>query len=537
MTFEKNFYREHPDVAAMTESEAEEVRRHNGIGILRGPAPKPLRTFEEANFPRHILDQVANLGFSKPTPIQMQGFPVALSGKDVVGIADTGSGKTLTFILPAIVHILAQEELRRGDGPIVLILAPTRELAVQINNEAQKFGRSAKIHSTCCYGGVSRGPQARDLKYGVEICIATPGRLIDFIESGTTNLRRVTYLVLDEADRMLDMGFEPQIRKIVRDIRYDRQTLMWSATWPREVQSLARDLCREEPVHINIGSIELTASHNIKQTVEVVKPFEKRQKLNKLLQSIMDGKSKILIFTETKKGCDDLTRDLRMAGMPALCIHGDKSQSERDWVLQEFRESKSPIMIATDVASRGLDVKDIVYVINYDLPRQIEDYVHRIGRTGRAGAKGHAYTFFTEDKAKMAKELVAVMREADQEVPPDLAAFTHRGGGSHLQSRRWEGGWNNAGRSGANSIPVGRGSGGYGDSSRGYQTDRRDDVRGFRSGEIGGRSGFGAGGGYGTSTGNSSTPRGDSYYGDRRDSTRGDYRHYEHRRAQRAEYR
>jgi len=469
MTFEKNFYVEHPDVVAMSDRQADQVREEAGISILRGPCPRPVRSFEEASFPDYILSEIKHYGFKKPTPIQMQGFPVALSGKDVVGIADTGSGKTLTFLLPAIVHILAQEELRRGDGPIVLILAPTRELAVQIHTEVTKFTKVAKIKSTCCYGGVSRGPQARELQHGVEICIATPGRLIDFVETGTTNLKRVTYLVLDEADRMLDMGFEPQVRKIVRDIRADRQTLMWSATWPKEVQSLARDLCREEPVHINIGSTELTASHNIKQTIEVVKQYEKPEKLNKLLEKIMDGKSKILIFTATKRGCDDLTRQLRIDGWPALCIHGDKSQQERDWVLQEFRESKSPIMIATDVASRGLDVKDIVYVINYDLPNQVEDYVHRIGRTGRAGAKGHSFTFFTEDKAKLAKELIAVMKEAKQEIPQELYDFDRSGGYSNNSDRRW-GGYAKStfSRSGANNVPVG---------SRGGSTYQRDNDR------------------------------------------------------------
>ena len=473
MSFEKNFYVEHPDVAAMTAAKAEEIRKENGISILRGYAPNPVRTFDEASFPDYILEEIKYLGFKKPTPIQMQAFPVALSGRDVVGIADTGSGKTLAFLLPAIVHILAQEELRRGDGPIVLVLAPTRELAVQINTEAMKFAKSCKIKSTCCYGGVSRGPQARDLSYGVEICIATPGRLIDFLESGATNLRRVTLKILDEADRMLDMGFEPQVRKIVDGVRESAQTLMFSATWPKEIQALARDLCKEEPVHINIGSTELAASHNIKQTVEVLKEYEKPDRLNKLLEKIMDGRSKILIFTATKRGCDDLTRQLRLDGWPALSIHGDKSQQERDWVLQEFRDSKSPIMIATDVASRGLDVKDIVYVINYDLPNQIEDYVHRIGRTGRAGAKGHSYTFFTEDKARLAKDLIGIMKEANQEIPDELYAFDRSGGSSYGQ-RSWGGygggkSWGRgAGRTGANTIPVGGGRGDY------RKDDRRD---------------------------------------------------------------
>ena len=290
--------------------------------------------------------------------------------------------------------------------------------------------------------------------------------------------------ILDEADRMLDMGFEPQVRKIVDGVRQSAQTLMFSATWPKEIQALARDLCKEEPVHINIGSTELAASHNIKQTVEVLKEYEKPDRLNKLLEKIMDGRSKILIFTATKRGCDDLTRQLRMDGWPALSIHGDKSQQERDWVLQEFRDSKSPIMIATDVASRGLDVKDIVYVINYDLPNQIEDYVHRIGRTGRAGAKGHSFTFFTEDKARLAKDLIGIMKEAKQEIPEELYAFDKSADSSYGQ-RKWGGygGGNRGlgsggGRTGANAVPVG---GGRGDSWKSYDRghNRNDDWKGY----------------------------------------------------------
>merc|ERR1712125_26082 len=276
--------------------------------------------------------------------------------------------------------------------------------------------------------GVPKAQQARDLQDGVEIVIATPGRLIDFLQAGDTNLKRVTYLVLDEADRMLDMGFEPQVRKITSQVRPDRQTLMWSATWPREVQRLARDICREDPVHINVGSLDLRTAHTIRQYVEVVKPQDKRQRLRRLLEKVMDG-SKILIFAQTKRDGDDLTREMRTDGWPALCIHGDKKQEEREWVLKEFKEGKSPILIATDVASRGLDVKDIKYVINYDFPNQIEDYVHRVGRTGRAGATGSSYTFFTQDKARMAKDLIKVLREAIQPVPQELERLGEGGGG------------------------------------------------------------------------------------------------------------
>merc|ERR1719450_1645631 len=280
----------------------------------------------------------------------------------------------------------------------------------------------------CAYGGAARRQQQDDLREGVEIVIATPGRLIDFLDCGDTNLKRVTYLVLDEADRMLDMGFEPQVRKIASQCRPDRQTLMWSATWPKEVQRLARDICKEDPCHINVGSLDLRTAHTIRQYVEVVSQGDKRARLRRLLEKVMDG-SKILIFCASKRSADEITREMRLDGWPALCIHGDKKQEERDWVLQEFKEGKSPILVATDVASRGLDVKDIKYVINYDFPTQIEDYVHRVGRTGRAGATGSAYTFFTKDKFKHAKELISVLREANQPVPAELEKLAEGGGG------------------------------------------------------------------------------------------------------------
>lgn len=455
--FEKSFYKEDPAVTARSEREIEEFRREHQMTVSGRNVPRPVKTFEEAGFPQYVLSEVKAQGFERPTPIQSQGWPMALSGRDVVGIAETGSGKTLTYCLPAIVHINAQPLLAPGDGPIVLILAPTRELAVQIQAEITKFGRSSRIRNTCVYGGVPRGPQIRDLARGVEVCIATPGRLIDMLEAGKTNLRRVTYLVLDEADRMLDMGFEPQIRKIVSQIRPDRQTCMWSATWPKEVRQLAADFLNDY-IQVNIGSMDLAANHKITQIVEVVSEFEKRDRLIKHLEKIMDNRSnKVLIFTGTKRVADDITRFLRQDGWPALSIHGDKQQSERDWVLNEFKTGKSPIMVATDVASRGIDVRDITHVINYDYPNNSEDYVHRIGRTGRAGAKGTAITFFTTDNAKQARDLITILNEAKQQVDPrlyEMARYSGGGGGGH---HRWGGG-RGRGRGGftaSNAAPLG----------------------------------------------------------------------------------
>ncbi|KAH0499610.1 hypothetical protein TgHK011_006790 [Trichoderma gracile] len=453
--FEKDFYKEHPDVTARSPAEVDAFRRKHQMTIAGRDVPKPVETFDEAGFPRYVMDEVKAQGFPAPTAIQSQGWPMALSGRDVVGIAETGSGKTLTYCLPAIVHINAQPLLAPGDGPIVLILAPTRELAVQIQQEISKFGRSSRIRNTCVYGGVPKGPQIRDLSRGVEVCIATPGRLIDMLEAGKTNLRRVTYLVLDEADRMLDMGFEPQIRKIIEQIRPDRQTLMWSATWPKEVRALASDFLQDF-IQVNIGSMELAANHRITQIVEVVTEMEKRDRMIKHLEKVMENKeNKILIFVGTKRIADEITRFLRQDGWPALSIHGDKQQNERDWVLDQFKTGKSPIMVATDVASRGIDVRNITHVLNYDYPNNSEDYIHRIGRTGRAGQHGTAITLFTTDNQKQARDLVNVLQEAKQQIDPRLAEMVRYGGGG---GGRGYGGYRGRGggrANNSNNLPLG----------------------------------------------------------------------------------
>ncbi|XP_059804295.1 probable ATP-dependent RNA helicase DDX5 [Hypanus sabinus] len=458
--FEKNFYVEHMDVVNRSPQEIEQYRRSKEITVKGLGCPKPVFNFVEASFPTYVLDVLMQQNFTEPTAIQAQGWPVALSGKDMVGIAQTGSGKTLAYLLPAIVHINHQPFLERGDGPICLVLAPTRELAQQVQHVAHDYGRASRLKSTCIYGGAPKGPQIRDLERGVEICIATPGRLIDFLEAGKTNLRRCTYLVLDEADRMLDMGFEPQIRKIVEQIRPDRQTLMWSATWPKEVRQLAEDFLKEY-VQINIGALELSANHNILQIIDVCQEVEKDDKLLRLMEEIMSEKeNKTIIFVETKRRCDELTRRMRRDGWPAMCIHGDKSQPERDWVLNEFRSGKAPILIATDVASRGLDVEDVKFVINYDYPNSSEDYIHRIGRTARSSKTGTAYTFFTPGNIKQANDLISVLREANQAINPKLIQMVEDRGSGRSRSRG------------------------------GYKDDRRDDRRDRFSGSnrIGGYS-------------------------------------------------
>ncbi|XP_014248236.1 DEAD-box ATP-dependent RNA helicase 20-like isoform X2 [Cimex lectularius] len=437
MPFQKNFYVPHKDVMGRNEEEVILFRLNKEITVKGNRVPPPSQYFEEGNFPDYLMAEILRQGFAEPTAIQAQGWPIALSGRDLVGIAQTGSGKTLAYILPAAVHINHQQRLSRGEGPIALILAPTRELAQQIQTVAQDFGSPSMIRNTCIFGGAPKGPQARDLERGVEIVIATPGRLIDFLEKGTTNLRRCTYLVLDEADRMLDMGFEPQIRKIIEQIRPDRQVLMWSATWPKEVQALAEDFLSDY-IQVNIGSLELAANHNIRQIVEIIDDNEKESKLSSLLRELGSEQGfKAIIFVETKKKVDDITKQIRNEGWQAICIHGDKSQQERDYVLTEFRNGKSPILVATDVAARGLDVEDVKYVINYDYPNTSEDYIHRIGRTGRCSQSGTAYTFFTPGNQRQARDLIAVLTEAEQPVTPKLLDLANLAKSNYNCRNRW----------------------------------------------------------------------------------------------------
>jgi len=429
--FEKDFYIEHPTVAARPDAEAEAWRATKQIVVVGAGVPKPCLTFEEASMPEYVLGEVMKQGFDKPTPIQSQGWPMALKGKNMVGVSATGSGKTLAFLLPAMIHINAQQYLKPGEGPIVLVLAPTRELAVQIKEECDKFGASSEIKNTVVYGGVPKSKQVRDLRSGIEIVIATPGRLIDHLEQGNTNLRRVTYLVLDEADRMLDMGFEPQLRKICSQIRPDRQVLMWSATWPKEVQNLASDYLNDY-YQVTVGSLDLAGNKDVTQIVDVCADGDKYRNLLRYLKENLTSKDRVLVFVETKKGCDMLTRSLRMDGLQARAMHGDKSQEERDWVLKEFKSCTASLLVATDVAARGLDVDDIRMVVNFDFPNDTETYIHRIGRTGRAGKKGVAVSFFVSEKnGRMAKEIIEILNRTEQNVSNELqsAAMNSRGGG------------------------------------------------------------------------------------------------------------
>ncbi|TKR60272.1 hypothetical protein L596_027546 [Steinernema carpocapsae] len=486
----KNFYSEDSKVAARDQFEIDEYLSSNQVTLEGRDIPRPVFEFNEASFPQKMTERLLS-NYQKPTVIQAISWPIAMCGRDIISIAKTGSGKTLGFTLPGIRHTLEQKKREYREGPSVLVLLPTRELAQQVEEVARDYCRDMGLSLACVFGGAARGQQARELQRGVDVIIATPGRLLDFLENGTTNLMRCSYLVLDEADRMLDMGFEPQIRKIVAQTRPDRQTLMFSATWPKDVRAMASDF-QKDAAFLNVGSLELAANHNITQKIEILDENEKERRMMELLDEILkQDQCKTIIFVETKRKADDLTRSMRRDGWPALCIHGDKNQNERDWVLNEFKTGNTPILLATDVAARGLDVNDIKFVINYDYPNNSEDYVHRIGRTGRRDQKGTAYTFFRagQDSSK-AGDLVKVLTEAKQEIPPALYQMMNsrgRGGGGY-GGRRFGGGGGGGGYGGKR--PYGGGSGGGFEAKRG----RFDNNGGASGGSWGGMNGRSQGG-------------------------------------------
>jgi ATP-dependent RNA helicase DDX5/DBP2 len=426
----KDFYVEHQSVRSRSESEVVAFRERNNISVTSRRPYNPILSFAESPYSEEVLRVFQGLNFSAPTPIQSQCWPIALSGSDLIGIASTGSGKTLAFLLPALLHVRGQDKPSTS-GPRALIMAPTRELAQQIEQEFHRFRSVFSIKCVCVFGGSPKEYQRRELHSGVQLIIATPGRLIDFMKEGAISLKQVTYLVLDEADRMLDMGFEPQIKAIISNIRSDRQTLMWSATWPQEVQALAREFLAE-PVYVKVGE-ELAANHKIAQYIELVTDDTKIEILQRVLRTMCIEGARILIFTETKRGCEQLFNQLLAQRFKVCAIHGDKPQVARNSALRDFKLGIVNVMVATDVAARGLDVKGVSCVVNFDFPGQIADYIHRIGRTARGGAKGTAISFFTPKNLRLASALIEVLEEADQRVPEQLLRY--RQPGSRRRSR------------------------------------------------------------------------------------------------------
>jgi len=419
----KASYKESSEITQMSTSDVDAWREERRIA-LENCEVKPLTSFSQSGLTADEL--FATRTFTFPSPIQSQCLPIALSGRDLVGIAATGSGKTLAFGLPALRHVKNQLASGAASGrkPVALMIAPTRELALQIAGVLEEAGSKVGIKTVCVYGGVPKREQAQALRAGAAIVVATPGRLEDFMEEGACKLDEVSFLVLDEADRMLDLGFEPHIRKIAEGIRSDRQTLMFSATWPPAIRKLASEFLAH-PARVIIGSQDLAASHSVTQIVEVVDGATRDGKLEDLLKKYHKSrKNRILVFVLYKKEAARVESLLQRKGWKAAAVHGDISQVNRSAAVDSFKTGEMPLLVATDVAARGLDIPDVEVVINYSFPLTTEDYVHRIGRTGRAGKTGTAHTLFVAQNDKpRAGELINVLREAKQTVPEALLAF------------------------------------------------------------------------------------------------------------------
>ncbi|KAJ2656492.1 pre-mRNA processing RNA-helicase [Coemansia sp. RSA 1200] len=423
-SFKRNFYIEPAELRNMDPAEVDRMRADLGGIKIRGvDPPKPATSWSHFGLPAACADVIKRQGFERPTPVQAQTVPAILSGRDVIGVAKTGSGKTLAFILPMLRHIKAQRPLAQGEGPIGLVMTPTRELAVQIHRECKPFLRPLGLRAVCAYGGSAIKDQIGELKSGCEIVVCTPGRLIDLLcaNSGrVTNLHRVTYLVLDEADRMFDMGFEPQVSKIVQIVRPSRQTVMFSATFPRQIEALARKILRR-PLEIVVGGRALIPPE-VTMHAAVVETKDKFLRLLGILgESFNNNKETLaLIFVDRQEAADTLLRDLMRRGYVCNSLHGGKDQTDRDQAIIDFKNGVYSVLIATSVAARGLDVRGLTLVINYDCPNHMEDLVHRVGRTGRAGNKGDAYTFIAPEQDRYANEVVKAMRLSGLTPPNDV---------------------------------------------------------------------------------------------------------------------
>ncbi|KAL5196681.1 hypothetical protein ABZP36_000193 [Zizania latifolia] len=422
--------KDEPDRGEEAENGVQKVVAVTGKGF-KDDKYAPLASFAAAALPSQVLDCCK--GFARPSPIQAYAWPYLLDGRDFIGIAATGSGKTIAFGVPALMHVrkkLGEKAAKKG-VPRCLVLSPTRELAQQIADVLCEAGAPCGINSVCLYGGTSKGPQIAALKSGVDIVIGTPGRMKDLIEIGICCLHEVSFVVLDEADRMLDLGFEPEVKAILSQTASERQMVMFSATWPPAVHQLAQEFMDPNPIKVVIGSEDLAANHDVMQIVEVLDDRSRDSRLVALLEKYHKSqRNRVLVFVLYKKEAARVETMLQRRGWSAVSVHGDKAQHDRTKALSLFKDGTCPLMIATDVASRGLDIPDVEVVINYSYPLTTEDYVHRIGRIGRAGKKGVAHSFFTQENKGLAGELVNVLREAGQVIPPALTKF-----GTHVKKK------------------------------------------------------------------------------------------------------
>nr|AZJ53459.1 VASA [Salmo caspius] len=405
------------------------------VDVSGSNPPAAIMGFEEAALCESLNRNVIKSGYKKPTPVQKHGIPIIAAGRDLMACAQTGSGKTAAFLLPILQQLMvdgvAASQFSEIQEPEVIIVAPTRELINQIYMEARKFAHGTCVRPVVVYGGISTGHTIREILKGCNVLCGTPGRLMDMIGRGKIGLSKLRYLVLDEADKMLDMGFEPVMRKLVASpgmpAKEDRQTLMFSATYPEDIQKLAADFLKKDYLFLAVGVVGGACS-DVEQVVVQVTKFSKRDQLLEVLKTT--GSERTMVFVETKRQADFIATFLCQENVNTTSIHGDREQREREQALGDFRSGKCPVLVATSVAARGLDIKDVQHIVNFDLPNNIDEYVHRIGRTGRCGNTGRAVCFFDpEVDSNLARSLVKVLSGAQQEVPKWLeeAAFSAYG--------------------------------------------------------------------------------------------------------------
>ncbi|HEU4775027.1 MAG TPA: DEAD/DEAH box helicase [Lysobacter sp.] len=363
-------------------------------------------TFDSLGLSPALLRALAENSFTVPTPIQAQAIPLVLSGQDVLGAAQTGTGKTAAFGLPLLQRLSKITPAKGPRKPRALVLVPTRELAVQVADSIKTYGRHLHLNVTTIYGGAGMGPQVDNLRRGADVLVATPGRLIDHMERGSAKLDAIEVLVLDEADRMLDMGFLPPIKRILGRVPKERQTLLFSATFEPRIKALALEFMR------NPQQVQVAANNTIAETiVHRVHPVDGSRKRDLLIQILSKRHTdQVLVFGKTKHGCNRLAEQLEAAGLRAVAIHGNKSQAQRQKALNQFKAGKARVLVATDVAARGLDIPDLPLVVNHDLPMVAEDYIHRIGRTGRAGAQGEALSLVSPEEGGLLNQIQRMLK-------------------------------------------------------------------------------------------------------------------------------
>mmetsp|Transcript_11294 Transcript_11294/g.30775 ORF Transcript_11294/g.30775 Transcript_11294/m.30775 type:complete len:665 (-) Transcript_11294:25-2019(-) len=421
---QKDFYKPHPEISSLSADKVADLRKELRISVAGSDIPSVVASFVHLGLPKELMEGIRLHGYTKPTAIQAQAIPAGLSGRDVVGIAETGSGKTVAYLMPLLVHCAAQPPLQKGEGPIGLVLCPTRELAVQIEKETHRFSKSVGLRSTTLAGGLSKYQQFKEIKGGSEIVIATPGRMIDIVKMKGCSMQRCTFVVLDEADRMLQMGFEQQMRSIVQNVRPSRQTLLFSATFPPKIERTCTDLL-QAPVRITIGKLG-QAAENIRQSVEVLASDQEKWAWLSARVDTMLSKGQLLVFCRSRQGSEDLAKSFAAElQRNAAVLHGDLDQDSRLRIMESVRKGQVHALIATDLAARGLDVPSIRTVVSYDAARDIETHTHRVGRTGRAGAEGDAFTLLVSNgqDRKMAGLLLEHLEQAGWPVTADLLAL------------------------------------------------------------------------------------------------------------------